>query len=405
MRSAVRWSHCLLSTTRACMRTRSQARRPQLLNKRSFLSSSATTQSSASASSASSSSTAAASPAFPPIIRPQTNNVFLKVLHEILFYSPIQTLVGVAIGGLGATFCGAIYFLHKSEYIDASRLLQGADRIEVRVKRGNSGAEEAESQDTQVIAITDATDTPTISKPSSLLNLPLPLLTLGGWCIAFVVTAGLAYTRARLRLQFREFLQQVNFSLSTVGSDNVLRLRTIKECTLTEILPDNPAGVNMVVNGARQVQGDCPFVRLPASHYDLIMNQMLNSISPLFADGYIAEDNGLPVIKRWYYFGITFRKETIKMRKLRVVIASEALLKQLAEDPTFVPKFESPEHYVRLNTLRHMAQLYTQQQPDAPAVYKANKGETSVLQLAKVQLSIPLAISPAQAAQLDCTSS
>ena len=66
----------------------------------------------------------------------------------------------------------------------------------------------------------------------------------------------------------------MNFSLNTLSKDGTLRLRTIKECTLPEILPENPAGVDMVVNGARQVSADNPFIALPASQYDLIMNQV-----------------------------------------------------------------------------------------------------------------------------------
>lgn len=51
-------------------------------------------------------------------IKPKSSNFFMDILHEILFYSPMSTLIGVTIGGLGATFCGALYFLHTSERLD-----------------------------------------------------------------------------------------------------------------------------------------------------------------------------------------------------------------------------------------------------------------------------------------------
>ncbi|EGD76976.1 hypothetical protein PTSG_12570 [Salpingoeca rosetta] len=379
----------------------------------------------ASSSSSSSSSTASSSattgPGAVPPPPPRTGNFFMDILHEILFYSPVSAMVGFTIGGLGATFFGALYFLHKTEYLDVGRLLQGADRIEFRVRRaherdaspdGDGASDDACCDvDAEVIAIKEpasgedgdvagsgagatksstATTTKKAAGLPSLFDVPLPLITLGGWCIAFVATAAVAYTRARLRLQFREFVRQVNFSLTSVDKNNVLRLRTIKECTLNEILPDNPAGVNMVVNGARGVQRDNPFIALPASQYDLIMNQILNAISPLFAHGFLAEDQGLPVTHDWYYFGITFRKETIKMRKLRVVLAKESLLKRLAEDPSYVPHFESPEHHVRLDTLRLMTKMYLEQDPNGPAVYKNPTDNGEVMRLCKLKIALPV---------------
>ena len=43
-----------------------------------------------------------------------------------------------------------------------------------------------------------------------------------------------------------------------------------------------------------------------------------------------------------------------------MVLAQEKLLKKIAEDPTFRPSFESPEHHIRFSTLQEMAKMYSE---------------------------------------------
>jgi hypothetical protein len=57
--------------------------------------------------------------------------------------------------------------------------------------------------------------------------------------------AAIGYGRARLRLQFREFINNVNFSLNIVR-DNKLAFRTIREVQLIDIFPNNESKARQI---------------------------------------------------------------------------------------------------------------------------------------------------------------
>lgn len=127
-------------------------------------------------------------------------------MREILFYSPSGTLVGIAVGGLGATLGGLAYFLHLQNVIDARNLYRGLDSLEIKIKRhkGEAGdtieTGEALSCDEQAVII-PVEGQPMYNLP--VLNIPLPVLTVCFWTVSFLATSIFAFTRAKLRLQFK----------------------------------------------------------------------------------------------------------------------------------------------------------------------------------------------------------
>jgi hypothetical protein len=130
------------------------------------------------------------------------------IVREILFYSPSGTLVGIAVGGLGATLGGLAYFLHLQNVIDARNLYRGLDSLEIKIKRhkGEAGdtvetVEVQECDDEEAVAIVPREAQPMYNLP--VLNIPLPVLTVCFWTVSFLATSIFAYTRAKLRLQFK----------------------------------------------------------------------------------------------------------------------------------------------------------------------------------------------------------
>ena len=64
----------------------------------------------------------------------------------------------------------------------------------------------------------------------------------------------------------------------------------MKECTLEHILPDNKAMIDVVIRAARRTTNEIPIVSLPAREHELIMTQILNSISQMVAPNFFLQD-------------------------------------------------------------------------------------------------------------------
>lgn len=179
------------------------------------------------------------------------------------------------------------------QYIDAREIWRNLGHVHLRIEKVDGRSAEAVIVEPEPGAEDGAPATaaavPLPRHNSPGLNVPLPVTTAVLWSISFLVTLGVAFTRARLRLQFREFMQQCNFSLTLVDN-NVLQLRTLKECTLDAVLPDNKAAVDIILRAARNTTSEMPLLSLPAREYDLIMTQVLNKISEMFAPAFFAQE-------------------------------------------------------------------------------------------------------------------
>jgi hypothetical protein len=172
------------------------------------------------------------------------------------------------------------------------------------------------------------------------------------------VVAWLALWVARIRLARRDFLHRINFSLNDI-EDNELKIRTLKESDIEQIILNNRHARNLLVGAARAARSSekSPFLDLPESCSWLVLNAILNEISEMFPGGPVAKSMGIPVRSVWYVFGVTCEwDDDVKMRKIRVMLMAEELLKRLDQYPDL--KYQHPWHRVRHETLRRMRKLY-----------------------------------------------
>lgn len=183
---------------------------------------------------------------------------------------------------------------------------------------------------------------------------------------------------ARRQMRRRAFLRRVNASLNLVEPAEPaqeppryrLRLRTIFEMDIDDILLGNKAAVGLVLDAAKHTDADHPFLSF-ADEDDqwLILNAMLNELSERFAAGLIAQAAGLPTRSQTFLFGITCEKNGgVRIQKIRIMLISEPMLRLVqqwmnspAEPPRIEPVFESPSHSIRWLTLQAMARLYFEQ--------------------------------------------
>jgi hypothetical protein len=160
------------------------------------------------------------------------------------------------------------------------------------------------------------------------------------------------------RFAAREFLHRVNFSLNYV-ENNQLRLRTLKESDIDQIILNNRHGRNMLLAAARRAKSSAktPFLEMAPDDTFLVLNAILNELSQSFAAGALAKSMGLPVHSKWYVFGITCEwDDEVKNRKIRVMIIAEDLLESLDRLPPL--EYQHPWHRVRHATLLTMLGLY-----------------------------------------------
>eukprot|EP00049_Salpingoeca_infusionum_P002495 m.57600 g.57600 ORF g.57600 m.57600 type:complete len:374 (-) comp11610_c0_seq2:261-1382(-) len=249
------------------------------------------------------------------------------VVSDVLMYTPTRFLAGLAIGGLGATIGGVLYFAHM--------------------------------QDPELIGdlLSSLADGKKHESWSDLVHtVPIPIVTLLGWIVFGGATLLVTVARGRLRLQLREFMRTVNVSLTSISSDGTLKLRTLLECPVNHIVSDNPAAISIIRSAARKTTAANPIIPLPSHHHELIYSHFLNAISPLFANGFVADALKMPVKRETMYFAVTFRSSTAilggdrRMQKIRVVVVSETDLEAAVSG--MVPKLEHPSHSARWNTLK-----------------------------------------------------
>lgn len=156
----------------------------------------------------------------------------------------------------------------------------------------------------------------------------------------------------------RQFLSRVNFSLNMV-TEGTLRIRTLIEKELKEVLLDNEQAMRIVLKTARNTTVQDPFVPLPKDEAWLVLIAILNELAEKFAPGTLAADLGIPVVKESYVFGLTSEPDQdVRVRKLRVMIIRESLLRQIAAGEIPEPKYEAPTHNVRWKTLGEMARRF-----------------------------------------------
>jgi len=300
---------------------------------------------------------------------------FLKRIHSMMFFRPV-VLGTVGVGGLAASIAAIMYYFHSTG--DLARLVAGTDKI--RFERGllvldrnvsNPHPESVLAQST----VKDRTEKVVMEAPLSeeeggggggggsggnglrRLSVPLPVLSFAFWAFLTATTAALAYGRSRLDLHYRQFANRVGFSL-TILDENSLKLRTVAERGLDAMMMGNPAAARFVLDAAKKVQKNPPFLKLPPNESYVLMKAIFNELSPLGAAGFFHYERKLEVERGWYIIAPTYETNAV-FKKFRVVIASESLLSQVAKlDPSFVPVLEDEVHIRRWETVKKMSQMY-----------------------------------------------
>ena len=102
------------------------------------------------------------------------------------------------------------------------------------------------------------------------------------------------YFRKRADWSRKQFLGQVNFSLTYVGG-GTMAMRTLLETTAQKVWL-NDLGVKKVAHAAARTTADQPFVSLDdPKDMDFVYRAVLNVLSEKFAEAFLAETLGVPV--------------------------------------------------------------------------------------------------------------
>jgi hypothetical protein len=87
-----------------------------------------------------------------------------------------------------------------------------------------------------------------------------------------------------------------------------------------------------------------------------ILNTLLNDLSAVSAEGFVARSMGLPTRSEAFAIGITCEEHPdLKITKFRVMIIAWKLLEKIETSGDI--QFEQPNHHVRLATLKQMWQI------------------------------------------------
>jgi hypothetical protein len=164
----------------------------------------------------------------------------------------------------------------------------------------------------------------------------------------------LGMRQARQQWRKQEFLDRVNFTLTRI-ENGTLKIRTLVEKSLDDVMLNKYAS-QMLIKQAHKTTAKDPLIRFAKEDAWNYMNPALNELSELFAEGHIRKDLGLPVTSGQYIMALTNEKAgPVRTHKIRVMIFHKNLITNL---PAEIPKFTSPSHSTRWETLCTLAQSY-----------------------------------------------
>ena len=198
-------------------------------------------------------------------------------------------------------------------------------------------------------------------------------------------------------LSERAFMQGLQVSLNYCRADGSFVFRTLFEVEEVRHLTTNGAVCRRLLRAARQTTAAFPFLHsIPEHEHRTINNLVLNAISDRFSHGHLAhaalaeaagdDDSGIATQRLAggaYCFGLTCERGGSLTRKLRVMVASESLLRRVGSMPT--PRMRKPEHAARWETIRAMARVAGEEW--------GHRGEEGPV-LSQVEIYVPLALVP-----------
>ncbi len=174
--------------------------------------------------------------------------------------------------------------------------------------------------------------------------------------VATLVLVAKTYLATRSAWARREFISRVNFSLNYVEG-NTLRIRTVRESDINQILLNNEHGKQIVLQTAKQTSLKRPFLEFQEPDRWMILNAILNELSEQFARGFVAHSAGIPVRMVKFMFGVSCERDPrVNMNKIRVMLIERSLLERIDELGDSLV-FERESHAVRLETLIKMKEM------------------------------------------------
>lgn len=182
-----------------------------------------------------------------------------------------------------------------------------------------------------------------------------------------VVIAGLAGIWVALRAQRRwigrNFFDRVSVSLNYVV-DGVFQIRTLQERACVDVFRN--ASVVKAVRKASRARKTEGILDLPRDDYWYYLNPVLNSISELFAEGYVEEASGSPIDSRTFLLFLTgFDSPAARQGKIRAMLITEDLLLQTAGEP---PSFRNDFHRLRWETLQEVRAEWVESEGKTPRI-------------------------------------
>lgn len=152
-----------------------------------------------------------------------------------------------------------------------------------------------------------------------------------------------------------KFYHRVNVSLNYISNDT-LKIRTLFETDLSNILLNNPAAVKIVTRAAKRTTPDNPFLMFSSEDNWYILNAVLNEIAERFQVGTMkasvdAYSSHIINVR----FALTCEKDDdVKLHKIRILVISEKECSNIYKDKVQNIQFESEHHHVRWETLNKM---------------------------------------------------
>ena len=161
-------------------------------------------------------------------------------------------------------------------------------------------------------------------------------------------------------------MSRFSVSLNVLRPDHdgtVLWIPAAGEYDVEEVFHRNRTATKIVRKAASATTPDEPFmVTIPEDDRMSILNEVANRVEVMLREGSFAALAGLPVPFVPLVIGLTCEKGAdVRIRKIRALVVEESLLRNI--DKIAGIRFDKPHHVVRAQTLRRMAQLYTEK-PD-----------------------------------------
>ena len=167
------------------------------------------------------------------------------------------------------------------------------------------------------------------------------------------------FQRWRTKWEKLHFPDQIIFTLNSIDN-NSLKIRTLIDTSLADCL-QNEFGVAAVKKAAEKTSLNNPFIDVGEKNW-AVLNNLLNTVSGRFAEGFLAKDAGLPTTTLHYLLALTWeRGDDLRTEKLRVMLIRKDHLQSFGSDEFRANlELELEHHSQRVETLRMMQELHTQ---------------------------------------------